>query len=280
MCRVAINMHLSAGQYFGAIRSQMRIEGLLLSELSYPRNSRFPRHSHENAYLLFVLEGTQTESVGACQRWYEPGVVTLHPADESHGHAVGGNGLSCLNVEFGSGWLSGNLRRREALNEAMHIDSRSVPLAAIALRTIRSEFCHPDDLSCVAIEGSLLSLLVSLARSCASEQDSRPAWLRKACGILRDRVAEPVTLRTLADDCGVHPVHLAREFQRHYRCTIGDYLRRLRVELASAAIRKGDVPLSQIALNSGFSDQAHFTRVFKRITGITPGEYRIRARSR
>jgi AraC family transcriptional regulator len=77
---------------------------------------------------------------------------------------------------------------------------------------------------------------------------------------------------------GVHPVHLAGAFRKQYHCTIGDYRRRLRVEFACREICKPDASLAQIAFAAGFANQAHFSRVFKRLTGATPGEYRTNSR--
>jgi AraC-like DNA-binding protein len=69
---------------------------------------------------------------------------------------------------------------------------------------------------------------------------------------------------------GVHPVYLASAFRRHYRCSIGEYKRRLRVEFICGEIARSDAPLSQVALAAGYSDQAHFSRSFKRFAGMTP----------
>jgi AraC family transcriptional regulator len=79
---------------------------------------------------------------------------------------------------------------------------------------------------------------------------------------------------------GVHPVHLAREFRRFYHCTIGDYIRQLRIKFACEKLVQSDLPLSEIALASGFFDQSHFTRTFKQLTGKTPQAYRADFRLR
>jgi AraC family transcriptional regulator len=81
-------------------------------------------------------------------------------------------------------------------------------------------------------------------------------------------------LKTIADSVAVHPVHLVRTFRRFYRSTVGEYLRRLRIEFASQQLAGTDTPLADIALASGFADQCHFTRTFKRLTGLTPARYR------
>jgi AraC family transcriptional regulator len=73
----------------------------------------------------------------------------------------------------------------------------------------------------------------------------------------------------------VHSVHLARQFKRTFGWTVGDYVRRLRVEFVCQQLETGK-PLAELALRAGFSDQSHLTRIFKRFTGQTPGEYRAK----
>jgi AraC family transcriptional regulator len=72
----------------------------------------------------------------------------------------------------------------------------------------------------------------------------------------------------------VHPVYLACAFRRHYRSTVGEYVRRLRVEFACRELSATRAPLAQVALAAGFADQSQFSRTFKRVVGLTPTEYR------
>lgn len=103
-----------------------------------------------------------------------------------------------------------------------------------------------------------------------------PPWLEPVASSIHERMGESLRTGDLAAEVGVHPVHLARTFRRHYGCTIGEYARRLRIERARHALIDGDRSISAIALSNGFSDQAHFTRRFKEIVGMPPGEYRRR----
>ena len=99
-------------------------------------------------------------------------------------------------------------------------------------------------------------------------------WLEKIKEILRENYEETLTLNELADFVGVHPTHLARVFRQFERCTIGDYLRQFRIETARQKIINSKESLVEIALNTGFADQTHFTRTFKNVTGMTPTEFR------
>ncbi|TMQ47245.1 MAG: helix-turn-helix transcriptional regulator [Candidatus Eisenbacteria bacterium] len=84
----------------------------------------------------------------------------------------------------------------------------------------------------------------------------------------------------LARVAGVHATHLARAFHAHMGCTVTGYIHRLRIEWARDRVERSDVPLADVALDAGFADQAHFTRVFRRETGSTPSAYRRRSRRR
>ena len=66
----------------------------------------------------------------------------------------------------------------------------------------------------------------------------------------------------------------------HANRSPGEYVRRLRVEIACQRLASSDMPLAEIALAAGFSDQSHFTKTFRHYNGMTPGEYRRRLRSR
>ena len=73
---------------------------------------------------------------------------------------------------------------------------------------------------------------------------------------------------------GIHPSHLMESFRQHYHCTLGDYVRQLRIEYATHLLSASDLPASQIAHTAGFADQSHFCRTFKRLTGMTPTEFK------
>ena len=83
-----------------------------------------------------------------------------------------------------------------------------------------------------------------------------------------------LTLNHISGVVGVHPVHLAREFRRHFGRTVGDYIRQQRIGQACRELKKDGAPLVEIALSVGFSSQSHFTRAFKSLTGTTPSSFR------
>jgi AraC family transcriptional regulator len=145
---------------------------------------------------------------------------------------------------------------------------------------LHKEFAAPDAASPLAVEALTVELLVEVARRSMVGSRRPPAWMARAIDVLHSRFQERLDLTTLASIAGVHPVHFAREFRRHHRCTPGDYVRSLRVDSAARALSGTDAPLVEIATAAGFADQSHFCRVFKRHLGMSPSEFRRAHRSR
>ena len=124
------------------------------------------------------------------------------------------------------------------------------------------------------MEGMALELLEYVIRREIRPDKRPPVWLKRAVERIEDCCAEPVMIREIAKAAGVHPIHLARSFRRFFNCSPAEYLRQCRIRRASTLLLKSDLPISEVALDSGFSDQTHFTRSFKRITGFTPCTFR------
>ena len=263
---------LSAGQYFGNSNILKKAGLLVLSECNYAPNACIPKHAHENAYFIFTLNGSQDEVFGMNTRSYLPSTLAFHPAGEIHSEKVGSKGMRCLHVEFGPEWMKRHLEVSRFLEKAS--DFQGGRFGWLAQRVYR-EFCCMDDVAPAAIEGLVLEILADAFR--VRREDTtreRPGWLVQAREFIQARFAEPLALSDVAATVGIHPVSLARAFRSQYQCSVGEFIRRLRIEFACAAILTDDVPLTQIALAAGFADQAHFTRTFKRITGLTPSQFR------
>ena len=144
----------------------------------------------------------------------------------------------------------------------------------IAVRLYR-EFIHSDEVSPLVVEAYVLELLADILRHKTEASPKRaPGWLRHADKLIRAKFVERLTLADIAREVGIHPVNLAQEYRRHYKRTVGNQIRQLRMEYASEQISQTNSSLADIALASGFSDQSHFTVAFKNFTGTTPSAYR------
>lgn len=108
-----------------------------------------------------------------------------------------------------------------------------------------------------------------------SSGKKKPAWVKELKDIIQDQVDTTITLKQLSKDVNIHPAYLSREFSKHFdNLSFGEYLRKLRIEKAIEYLDTSSYSLTKIAYLTGFSDQSHFSRIFKKHTGKNPSSYR------
>lgn len=252
--------------------SEQTIAGLIGTETRHPPWFNIPSHSHDLHSFYVVLDGTLTEFGERARRDLPTQSFVFTPAGDIHRNAFHDAGGRCFLVELTTVWTEHLAQSGITLQSTLVPDRGDV--ARLAMRLYR-EFQDIDPVSSLAAEGLVLEILSALARDAEKVSAScLPGWLREARDLLHDRFTERITLAEIAKQVSVHPVHLARTFRQQYRCTLGDYQRRLRIDHACRQLVTTRRSLSEIALAAGFADQAHFSRVFKNHAGLSPGRFR------
>lgn len=251
------------------------IAGFTLLEALYPPKLKQPRHTHAQASFSFVLAGGYLESYGKQAQVRRPSTVIFHPPQESHSVAYGSEAVHILSVHLDFKRLA-YIREHSIILDSS--TSRRTETIARLGRRLYQEFCRLDAFSTLGIEGLVFEILAEAARTTPTVERKPPRWLQQVREFLHDNFSESIVVDDVAKIADVHPVHLARVFREQHGLTIGEYVRRLRVEFACRQLATTEIPLSEIAVAAGFSDQSHLTRTFKCIFGLTPAQYRRTAR--
>src|SRR5262249_60306550 len=97
----------------------------------------------------------------------------------------------------------------------------------------------------------------------------RPAWMRRVRAMLHDRFRAGPSLGEIAAEVAVHPVHLASTFRKHFGQSVGEYMRRLRVEWAGRRLATSSEELAEIAALAGFAAPSRFARPCKPTGAVT-----------
>jgi AraC family transcriptional regulator len=269
---------LPSGSFYGNVNKTCRFDEFTFVEMTYSPGLRVPRHRHLRPYFYLVLEGDCTETYENKVRSVGPLTLVFHSpegAHEDHWQRAGGR---CFGVEFADSRMQGAREHVRPVEGAAYV--RSGDPVWLATRLHR-EFQSMDDVSPLAMEGLTLEILAAISRaSRVRPKRKTPRWLVDARELLRDRFTERLVLDEIAAAVDIHPVHLCRAFRNEYGCTIGEYVRRLRVDFAAQRLSTSQDSLVEISLAAGFSDQSHFTKAFRRCTGMTPGAFRLHLRSR
>lgn len=236
----------------------------------------FAPHRHDTYALGLTLKGVQTFRYRGIVRYSQPGnIIVLHP-DEVH--------------DGGAGTAEGLRYRMMYLPPEMLIDalgerSRGLPfvsspvIADSAFAANLSEAMQDLDgaIDELQIDGVLTGIADALLRhadspSTASGRRYDHAAIRRVCDYLQAHSDQQIGSGELENVSGLDRFALARQFRLSLGTSPHRYLVMRRLEKARGLIGSGR-SLVDIALETGFSDQAHFTRHFKRTHGMTPGRW-------
>jgi AraC family transcriptional regulator len=263
---------LESGEFLGRRRDTRRQFDITCAVTEYPPDHRLPRHAHEQPFFSLLLRGSFRERLDRGRaRDCPPNSVVFYPEHEAHSEAFGELGGRAFNVELGPRWLS-EMRERGLTYRSGSTAFQGARLNLLVTRLYGATRQRGSGLDAEEI---VLEMITEVSDDAGPRADGRrPDWLDRVCALLHERHDEVLRSRELADEAGVHPVYAARVFRRHMGCTFAEYQRRVRVHRACGQLARTSRPLCDIALEAGFSDQAHFTRRFKELTGLTPGRYR------
>jgi AraC family transcriptional regulator len=262
----------------GTVVAMRRVPGFQVVENHYPAGLELADHRHENALLSYVLAGPYAESYGnESSVICSPRVLRYLPPGQTHSN-VFDEGTHCLIVEVEPEALKRVEEHSKALDQPGEI--QGIASTWLAQR-LYHEFRQGDGLALVSLEGILLEMLAEGARHSGAESVAViPRWLHIAREYLEANFLRQVSLAEIASAAGVHRVHLSREFRRYFSTTVGEFLRRKRIQHACQLVSTTDTSLAEIAMTCGFSDQSHFSATFRRQIGLTPARYRQTAHRR
>lgn len=249
-------------------RGKLDLPGIEVREVAYPGGLALPRHEHARATLCFVFAGGLQEDSDNRQLEFLPGTVVLRPPQHVHASRFSEQGAHSLVIELEPDRLLG-LGMLPTLDRPTQHRS---PAAQWLARQLKAELQRKDAVAPLAVEGLCLALLAEAARPQAPHRTSPP--LQRCEAFLQEHFQSPIGLAEAAAAASLHPSHLARAFRAQHGCTVGDYLRRLRLQWAATEITRTNRPLGEIATAAGFYDQSHFTNCFRRYLGQTPASLR------
>ena len=246
-----------------APRQRIDAAGLRVVETVHAGSTGLARHEHAEPYVCVVLDGGY-EQRSAATFDCAPGSVVLHPGGHAHANRFHAPGARCVNIEAAGEWLGEGAFGR-LVADYRHL---SLPPGALPIMRLARELDQADAAAPLAIAAAALDLLASLLRLPTPRAPLR--WIDRVIEAIEADLSRSPSLAELGTLAGVHPAHLARAFHRARGETVGDYLRRRRLEQADRALIAGTDALGNIAIAAGFYDQSHFTRSFRQRFGQTP----------
>ncbi len=229
----------------------------------------YPLHTHDTWTVLMIDEGAVAYEVGRAKHLALPSAVTILPPHVAHDgrSARRDKAFRKRVIYMRHDWLPDALVGATADDPT--VTHRDV---AATVRGIHVALGQPGDP--MAAEQGLFTLAEDLrARFGASEEELPDAPLaRRTRTMLDDRLTETVTIAEIAAALGAHPSHVIRAFTRAYGLPPHRYVIGRRIDSARHLLVAGAAP-SDVAVQVGFYDQAHLTRHFRKVLGVTPAAF-------
>ena len=236
----------------------------------------YDKHSHPHFSIGAITGGHSHYLNQRSLQEVGPGSLVLMNPEEVHAcNPIADQPWSYLMFYLDTDWLRSQQEEAGLGGEFRPFDMTASrdPLLYQGLQHLHHQLVQAPDPLAREVACHLFSRQL-LARLTPARWDDRPPQhLQRAAELMQDDSASPLSLSQLSAVAGLTPSHFVRAFSQHYGMTPHAYLLDRRIRHARTLLKQGQ-PLAEVALASGFADQAHFQRQFKRRVAATPGQYR------
>jgi AraC-like DNA-binding protein len=248
----------------------------------------FPRHTHEQFGIGVIHRGAQKSLSGRGMVEAGPGdAITVNPGEVHDGAPIGDAGRSWRMLYFDPPLIADAARdisqgrtgtfefTRPVIEDTRIATGFGALFSAVTAGWKSADEPTPAGAEAsVAREETMLMLLAEVMRDGNGFAPDRsiPAPISAARSLIDDDPAAAITLADLARESGLSRFQVLRGFVRATGLTAHAYILQRRIAAARRLIAQGR-PLAEAALDSGFADQSHMTRMFARTYGISPGAY-------
>lgn len=248
-----------------------------------------PYHWQEHVEILWILEGSLSVTIRDEQYAGVPGDIFYVNPRELHGMQSTARGCIYLALVFPLSWLqfdqadeAGEIYLRPLAERnahvATHLPCQTAQRAGSLFREIYTLYESDDDGAWLGIKARLLLFYSDLYRDgviSRREENSRQMdMLLHISQYVQEHCGETLSLDTLGKRFHMSPKYFSVYFQKHFSRNFTDYLAAIRIERAKKLLLETEADMELIAQQTGFSGSSYFIRVFRKATGMTPGQYR------
>lgn len=257
-----------------------------------PGERPFRKHSHIRFEISKVLAGSGVYRLSDREIPISTGDIIIFSSNEPHCiTSVGQDGLKLLNLHFEPRYLWG--KAPDSLSEEniglcfSHCKSFQNKLQiantskiCTLLESIQTELTQGNDEYSLAVKSYLNLLLILLIRehgyqpATDSFDHDRTAPVRKVINHIDRHLSDPLSLTQLSTIAGMSPNYFSTLFYSVSGIRLWDYINARRIDAAIRLLMEEDLTILDIATQCGFNNTANFNKTFKKITGMTPSEYR------
>lgn len=239
---------------------------------------KFPNHFHDYYVIGFIENGQRYLLCNNKEYIINPGDITIfNPRDIHTCEQVDGKTLDyrCINIQSDImrrtvSEIAGRKYLPHFTQSVLYHSEIAVSLRELHLMIIDKETdFKKEELFLFLIE----QLIQEYSDTTPSQNKIEPvSEIKAACDYLESNYAKTITLDDLSSLVGLSKYHFLRSFTRQKGISPYSYLETIRISNAKKLLEQGIRPI-EVAFQTGFNDQSHFTNFFKKLIGLTPKQY-------
>ncbi|PBJ11484.1 AraC family transcriptional regulator [Flavobacterium sp. ACN6] len=242
-------------------------QGIAVVETEYQNKVYEGWHSHNNAHITLFLKGGTTEKRKNSTETVGSGSLLFYHSDELHLNQDTLFPSRNINIEIEEGLLK-ELQIDEAIIEKSIQNST---FTKFLILKIFKETQTADTFSNDTIK--MLFSQLAATNNYLERYEKSPFWVKSLNELLNDCWNENPNLQDLAQVLNLNPITISKHFPKYFGCTLGEYMRRIKVNRSLSLIQSQESNLTEISFQCGFADQSHFIRTFKNQTGFLPKQF-------
>jgi AraC family transcriptional regulator len=268
-------------------RGNLRLAGLLLEHHAIER-SAFPEREpqchtiylHTGARVRAEIHSPEIRGI----RWIHPGTLWIMPQGSRHAVMFDGP-VQGLALAFDPARFSKlvQLGGGSAKPDLVQSLTAARPTVEHLMRALWYESIEPSMPGDIALECVATAIALALAQPVGSSSAAKmrkiaglaPRQIRAVHSFVEDNLGEAISLSSLADAAGVSSFHFLRSFKQSQGITPGRYVLERRIERAKQMLRDRKSSIGEVAISVGFAHPSHFTRAFRRVTGLAPSAFAV-----
>lgn len=252
---------------------------LWVAESNFATGNGIKPHKHNYYHLFMVRNGTANVMIDNTHYTLTSGESFLSTPNTLHSLSeVTQAMLSCYEIKF-----TANAARLKCILESLPYKLPADPFVFALVKEIVDEGGRGGPLSPSLTSDYLLTLINYFQRHYSNMVQEEVSIVdttgysdlsRHIVRYLENNYHREIPLQELADEVGFNKNYICSAFKRDTDMTIGNCTTAIRIRKAAELISFSDMNLSQVAEATGFINQSHFNRIFKKVVGIPPGQYR------
>lgn len=258
---------LKTGQFFGSHFQKINFNDFIVTDTEYT-HEKVDWHYHENPYFTYLLQGKLYEANKKKEYFLQSGDLVFHNWQDAHHNIKPPEYTRGFHLELSANWLSKYDVSLTDFEGSFHLEN---PIIKSLINQLFWETKINDVNSKLSIEALILSVFETIKAE-KSTLKNQPDWLQKIPEIIID-TNKNYSLTSLSEELNIHPTHLSRSFHKYFGTTLGQYIRKVRLNKAIILMFSNRFSMTEICYQCGFYDQSHFISCFKVVYKTTPLQF-------